>query len=32
MVKPPTRLGGGLLLFSSDAHKEAYMEERVQAL
>jgi hypothetical protein len=31
-VKPPLRLEGGLLLFSSDAHKEAYIEQLVQAL
>jgi hypothetical protein len=32
MVKPPTRVKGGLLLFCSEAHREAYIEERAQVL
>jgi hypothetical protein len=32
MVKPPKRPGGGLLIFSSDAHQEAYINERARVL
>ena len=30
MVKPPTRVKGGLLLFSSADHREVYIEQAVR--